>query len=370
MTRAPGRPRRRRWPLGAAVVVTVSVALAGLALAVVLPRGEPAGPGGSPPGAGVPKRIGYVPYWDQRAGFRVVEQHPDLFDEVSPVWYSLEPTGEIVLTDPENTVTDRRMVRFLQARGVKVIPTVTNLRNGDWDPAAVQEMLHDPAAMRTHIRELVELAAGRGYDGIDIDYEHLRAVDREPFSAFLTELGAALRAGGKVLTAAVHPKTDDAGDDPRNLAQDYRAIGAAVDQVRVMTYDYSWEDSPPGPVAPAGWVEEVIAWAVTQIPADRVILGIVLLGYDWAGGQGTTVDFRQAQAAARAHSATVRRASDGSPWFVYQGRAGTPHEVWYEDATSAPVKLELVSRYRLGGAFFWHLGGADPQLWPAIRDPA
>lgn len=314
-----------------------------------------------------PMRIGYVPYWDQKRAFRVVRRNPELFDEVSPVWYAPEANGHVVLTDAENTKVDLRMVRNLQARGIRIVPTVTNLRDGDWDPEVVQTVLHDPATMDTHVDALVELAVTNGYDGIDIDYEHLRARDREAYSEFLTRLGTALRARGKQLTAAVHPKMTEAGDDERNVAQDYEAIGAAVDQVRVMTYDYSWETSPPGPVAPAGWVEDVISWAVTRIPAEKVILGIVLLGYDWGDGPGVTVDYQQASALAHRHSVTMQRFRDGSPWFAYRDSSGVQHEVWYEDTRSVRTKLELVDEYGLGGAFFWRLGGEDPSVWPVVH---
>jgi spore germination protein len=369
MTRpSAGRWDRNTWLLGVAAIATLSVALASLAWGLFPFSQERLGRDGSPSAAVEPKRIGYVPYWDQRRGFEVVRQNPDLFDEVSPVWYSLEPTGDIVLTDAEHTTVDRRTVQFLQQSGVRVIPTVTNLRDGEWEPELVRQMLHDPAATRTHIQELVELAADEGYDGIDIDYEHLRGEDRQPFSNFLEELGEALRAEGRVLTVAVHAKTSDKGYDERNLAQDYRAIGEAADQVRVMTYDYSWEASTPGPVAPLGWVEEVIAWTVTQIPPEKVILGIVLLGYEWADGLGTTVEFEQVQQTAQEHGVTVQRSGDRSPWFRYQDPSGTTHEVWYEDADSVQVKLGLVSRYGLGGAFFWRLGGEDPRVWSVLRD--
>lgn len=366
--RAAGVSRRTAGRLGPVAVVAVAAALIAVVLLVtVLPSLDRAGPGEPRPVEGEPKRVGYVPYWDQDRGFAVVRQHLDLFDEVSPVWYSLEATGEVVLADAEHTTVDRRTVRFLQSRGITVIPTVINLRDGEWEVGPVREMLHDPAVMRSHVRSLVDLAIEEGYDGIDIDYEHLQGEDREPLSTFLAKLGDALRAEGKVLTATVHPKTTDEGDDGRDLAQDYRAIGAAADQVRVMTYDYSWEESPPGPVAPADWVEEVIAWTVTQIPSYKVILGIVLLGYDWADGRGTTVDFQQAQEIAQARGASVERSGDGSPWFHYWDSSGTRHEVWYEDATSVQAKLGLVSRYGLGGAFFWSLGGEDPDVWQVVR---
>lgn len=360
-----GASRRNVRRFATAAAVAVAVVVAGLVVGSALSSRDRAGPVEPTHAAAEPKRIGYVPYWDQRRGFDVVRQHPDLFDQVSPVWYSLQRTGEIVLADAEHTTVDRRTVRFMQARGIEVIPTVTNLKEGDWAPGLVQDMLHDPATMRTHIGALVELAVDNGYDGIDIDYEHLRAEDREQYSEFLRKLGDALRGEGKILTTAVHPKTSDEGDDERNLAQDFAAIGAAADQVRVMTYDYSWEESPPGPVAPAEWVEDVIAWTVTQIPAEKVVLGVVLLGYDWANGFGETVDHEQARSAARANGATVRRSGDGSPWFRYRA-SGTRHEVWFEDSASISMKLGLVSEYGLGGAFFWRLGGEDPDVWPLV----
>ena len=112
-------------------------------------------------------RIGYVAYWDQKRALDVVWQHPDLFDQVSPVWYSLTPSGRIVLADDHHTHVDPAAVRAMQARGIKVLPTVTNLRNGDWDLDLVPAMLHDQVARRTHIRALVDLVRDQGYDGID-----------------------------------------------------------------------------------------------------------------------------------------------------------------------------------------------------------
>lgn len=215
------RPARSRVFLAAFLVLVVAAALT---LVGCLAAGS---------GPGHPKEkkvIGYVTYWDQQRGFDTVRRQLGLFDEVSPFWYSLDATGRIVPTDDDNTTVDRATVRFLQQRGIKVVPTVTNLRNGDWDPAVVRTVLHDSARLRAHVDDIVQLATTEGYDGIDLDYEDLRAADRDAYSAFLRELSGALHARGKLLTSSVHPKTSDAGDDERNVAQDYRAIGAAVDR--------------------------------------------------------------------------------------------------------------------------------------------
>lgn len=311
------------------------------------------------------KVIGYVPYWDQQRGFATARRQLRLFDEISPMWYSLDADGRIVLSDPENTVVDLRTVRFLQRDGVKVIPTITDLRNGDWHPELVSSMLADPARRQAHVRRIAALVRVNGYDGIDLDYEDLKAADRAAYSAFVRELATALHAEGKLVTSSVHPKESDTADDPGNRAQDYRTIGAVMDQVRVMTYDYHWETSPPGPISPASWVRDVIAWTVTQIPREKVILGAVLLGYDWVGGYGTTVDYLQATALARKYHARIHRTADGSPWFRYT-RNGRQHEVWFEDAVSVRAKLEVARKYQLGGVFFWRLGGEDPAVWSLV----
>jgi spore germination protein YaaH len=352
-----------------AIGVMLSVTVVTVALiAVLLPQDAADEPDdtAAPTEETMPLRIGYVPYWDQRRAFEVVWEQPDMFDEISPVWYSLEPNGHIVLADDKYTHVNPQAVEDLQAEGIRVIPTVTSLRNGHWNANLVEKMLHDPAARRTHISELVDLAVTEGYDGIDIDYESLNSKDREVYTNFLTKLGAKLHAEDKLLTTAVHPKVSNAGYDERNLAQNFRAIGAAADQVRVMSYDFSWDTSPPGPVAPARWVKRVIKWTVTQIPPEKVILGIDLLGYNWSGGRGATIDNKRAQALADKHGATIRRSADESPSFTYRDSSGKRHEVWWEDARSVGVKLPLVTKYDLGGVFFWRLGGEDAAVWPEV----
>jgi spore germination protein len=102
--------------------------------------------------------VGYVPYWDQTRGFEVVDQNPGLFDEISPVWYAPTPEGGVQLTDQEHAVVDSAVVEALQAAGVRVVPTVTSLRGGEWDPQTVQTVIRDPEIRRAHVDELVKLA--------------------------------------------------------------------------------------------------------------------------------------------------------------------------------------------------------------------
>ena len=57
-----------------------------------------------------------------------------------------------------------------------------------------------------------------------------------------------------------------------------------------------------------------------------------------------------------------------SPTFRYTAADGTPHAVWYVDAASLNLRLEL-ARSRGLRVGLWRLGREDPAIWsvPALQ---
>jgi spore germination protein YaaH len=256
----------------------------------------------------------------------------------------------------------------LRAAGLRVVPTIANVTGGKFAYQPVARVLHDPALMRQQISAIVTLVQQRGYSGIDIDYEELHAADRQAFSTYITHLADALHARGKILSVAVFAKATNAGYAPRNVAQDYAAIGRAADQVRLMAYDNHWASSPPGPVAPLGWVRSVLGYARTQIPASKIILGVPLYGYDWTGNHGTGITWQRAVALASEHSVRIRYDSASqSPWFSYTDAAGRQHQVWFENPASSAAKFRLARESGVGGVFCWMYGNEAPGTWSQLH---
>jgi spore germination protein len=163
------------------------------------------------------------------------------------------------------------MPAFLRAHGILVLQTVANIINGVCGMGRLSARSSPNPQLRTvNITNLVNLAITGGYDGIDLDYENLRATDRTAFTTFVREVASALHAQGKLLTVNVYAKTSEPGtwDGPR--AQDWQAIGQVADQVRIMTYEYSWSTSSAGPISPVNWVNDVIAFARSQIAPEKI----------------------------------------------------------------------------------------------------
>ena len=323
-----------------------------------------------PTRAAVQKRVsGNLVFWDQTRGFATVVDNVDVFSEISPFWYRVLTDGRVVpyTTAAGSSYEDAGILSFLRAHGILVIPTVANIIDGVWDGATVSTIIADPQRRAVNIANLVDLAVNRGYDGIDLDYENLRATDRAAFTTFVRELAAALHAEGKLLMVNVYAKTSEPGtwDGPR--AQDWLAIGQVADQVRIMTYEYSWSTSSPGPISPIFWVGDVIAFARSVIPAGKIVQGIPFYGYDWVGQRGTDIVWNQAMALASQYGAPLQwDSASASPWFEYTS-GKTRHTVWFENASSIDAKLNVAVANGLGGVTLWRLGGEDPDNWSAVR---
>ena len=312
--------------------------------------------------------VASMPYWNISHGTTVVLGHRQDVTEVSPWMYGLSSSGQIdTQYPPGQAAAVAAEITRLRGAGKLIVPSIANITGGKWSYAPVGRMLHSPRLMAAQVAAIVALVQREHYAGIDLDYENLHAGDRQAFTTFVTRLAQALHARGKVLSVAVFAKTTNAGTDPRNLAQDYAALGRAADQVRLMAYDYHWESSPPGPVAPIGWVRAVLRYARTQIPASKIVLGVPLYGYDWVGRHGTGISWLQALRLSRQYHAAARydQASQ-TPWFRYRDASGREHTVWFENAASSRAKFAAAQGAQIAGVYLWMYGYEDTGTWPAL----
>lgn len=319
----------------------------------------------APPRDGLSRVAAYVVPWDAGQGVRSLQDRGEVVSTVNPVWYTPADDGSVVAS---SSVPTAPVVEAARRRGAALAPSISNARDGIWDGALVGRLVNDPDLRRRHVEALVEQVVLHRWDGLDIDYENLRVEDRDAYVGFLRELEQELDDVGAHLSVTLQATTGPVQDGPA-AALDYAAIGRTVDEVRVMAYDHAWSGSAPGPVAPIGWVRDVVDHVTEHVPRDKVLLGVGLYGYDWADGGGTYRTWAELTALAASEGAEIRRdPASASPWFRYDAADGSRHTVWFEDARSLRRKLELARSAELGGVFLWQLGGEDPAGWPQVRD--
>ena len=278
-------------------------------------------------------------------------------------------TREGMLLPPD----DERIIEIAKSYGVAPLLLISTLGpDGKFNNQLSLDLFRDPALQDLLIGELLRTVEEKGYEGVEVDFEFLGAEGAEGYVAFLARLKEALSVAGYPLFVALAPKISS--DQPGELYEghDYGGIGAIADYVILMTYEWGYQFGPPGAVAPLPNVEQVVQYALTQIPADKILLGIPNYGYDWP------LPYIPGQTEAKGISMAIARETaerngaeiffdEGAktPFFTYS-QDGVEHIVWFENARSIAAKLALVEEYDLAGISIWQVMRYFPQLYRVI----
>lgn len=247
---------------------------------------------------------------------------------------------------------------------------------------SITQMLGDADGRRQAVEQLVKelsvdyKALGRNpYSGVTIDFEGLRAAQKEDFTAFLTELDKALETMGKTLYVCVSPVL---AEGPYYDGYDYRAIGALADKVILMAYDYDARDlsqfigteyyktAAPAPVDQVYLGLRAITDAETGVEdVSKVVLGYSCKNVGWETDEdgklvsalpvyptNDTVAKRMSQ------EDTVRGWSSayGMPYMTYTTEDGSHYFLWYENASSVSKKLQTAQLFGVNSISLWRLG--------------
>ncbi len=287
---------------------------------------------------------------------------------LTPFTYGITPQGGLVDLD------DRELIALTRAQGASPMMHLSTLtEEGGFSNDLAHLVLTDMEVQASLIDAVEQQLQLRDYDGLDVDFEFVFPQDAAPYAAFLKRLHDRLSPQGYLVTAALAPKTS--ADQPGLLYEghNYAAIGAAVDRVLLMTYEWGYTYGPPMAVAPLPNVRRVIEYALTEIPAEKMWLGIPNYGYDWplpfrqGSTKATSISNQYAVQLARRYGVEIQfDTSAQSPWFRYTDENGRPHEVWFEDARSIQAKLALISEYGLSGAGYWNMMRPFPQNWQVL----
>ena len=280
--------------------------------------------------------------------------------------YQVRPNGSLA------PIQDTNIIQTARAQRVAPLMVITNIKEGgSFDSDLAHTILTSDQLQNTLLNNVVS-TLGKGYTGLDIDFEYLYPSDRENYTRFVQKAVDRLHPLGYTVTVALAPKTSGEQTGLLYEAHDYAALGAIVDHVILMTYEWGYTYSEARAVAPINLVEQVIQYAVTVIPSQKILMGIPNYGYDW------TLPYVQGSAArSLSHTAAVELAARvkariefdttaQSPFFRYYDSSRKQHEVWFEDARSIQAKLLLVNKYNLGGVSYWTINSFFPQNWLVV----
>jgi len=284
-------------------------------------------------------------------------------------WYSLDNNGN--LTDKDNEryinvpVGYENVIKLSRENGIEIQMLVFENM-----PEKLSKVLESPESRLRLANQILTVVEREGYDGVNLDFEYLKAADRDKYNEFTNILYKELKAKGKSLSISLPVKTEKADWWP---GYDYATLGKNCDFVVLMAYDKN--PATPEPQSGIDWVEEVINYAIARIPAEKVVLGIGYYGYDW-GPSGRSAVIMQNNGATYLKFAKELSQKygfnlqidekSGLYYGKYTDENGNSHELWMESDYSVDKKAKMVLQKGLKGVALWRLGYSSQSFWDTL----
>lgn len=290
--------------------------------------------------------------------------------------YGMTPEGNLIPLD------DQALIEAADQAGVGAMMVMTPMdQQGKFSEQLVSTVLENPEAVNRLLQEILNEMKTKNLFGVDFDFEYVPVQNRDQYTALVSKATQMYNPEGFLVTVALAPKTS--ADQPGLLYQghDYAGMGQAANFVLLMTYEWGYTYGPPMAVAPINKVREVIEYGVSEIPPEKILMGIPNYGYDWRlpfvaqVSVAEKITNKEAVRRAQAHGVEIQfdQIAQSPHYNYWQERAipmedGTEemaydqHEVWFEDSRSYRAKMDLVKEYGLAGISIWNIMSYDPNL--------
>jgi hypothetical protein len=208
--------------------------------------------------------------WTDLFGTSYPERAPgntDIVKELIFGWYTMDERGQLLTQSDSGWQRPEGWEDILDAAVSFQLKTQMCIQMTDQN-AKIRNMINDSDARQLAIQTIT--AEADQYDSVNLDFEGLGWNDtpeelsqvRADFTAFVTELAAALHEQGKELSLSLHPLNSD------YPGYDYQALGLQADQIIIMAYDYGTKPEP------VDRVEEAVRLACGSVSPEKLVLGI------------------------------------------------------------------------------------------------
>jgi len=332
-----------------------------------------------------PEVVGFLPYW------LLTSANKDYSQYISTLTYfglALNNDGSVKkLNNPQEEEpgwtalkSDAFAAKQLDAKNHNLKQSLLVISGDD---SVIADMIADPVTSANDlITDVVPIMKDKGFTDLNLDIESFMTASesaRANFTKFVSTVTDQIKAQqlGTVTLDLI----------PISLVKsdlyDAHALGAIVDRVVLMTYDYHYTGSlisgANAPIAGAGTsleydTETAVKEALKVMPASKILLGIPLYGYEWEtinsasesatipGGSSIASSSRVADILTGCASCSAQFDSVAREPFLIYPENDYFNEIYFENEASMKEKISLAQKYHLAGVALWALGYEDATM--------
>lgn len=252
---------------------------------------------------------------------------------------------------------------------VMLISTLTESRTTDMETN--RSILYNLDVQERLINRVLEVMQEKGYYGLNIDMQNITSEEKQLYVNFIANISARLKQEGFILMVTFTPNTFLTETGVLYMGPEYAMIGELIDSAMLLAYQWGNVTSPQ-PALPIYEVRTLLDYTTSQIPAEKINIGLPVIGYIWR------LPFIPGSSTANAitHNSALNLALDvgaiilhdpasEAPYFTYS--LDNDYIVWFRDVRNVAALLNLVVEYGLEGIGIWNIMQFATGLWLMIN---
>ena len=288
--------------------------------------------------------------------------------------YSLTGEGDII-----SYYDDTEIIKLAKEYGTIPLMMMTTLTSQSvLDIEIAYNILLNEEYQDKIIDNMLTILREKGYYGINIVFNYINTTNYYLYQNYVTKISNRFKEENFLLFVTINLKLKSVNNEVSFEKVDYSIISQMVNGIIFLQFIWGTNENPPMPVSSIKNIRTIVDYVLMTVEPDKTIVGELLIGYDWelpyisGRSSANSMTLNSVLSLARDVGAIIKFDEiSQTPYFIYYrysfGAPEVQHIVWFIDARSIEVLLELISEYGLGGSGVWNIMIYYPQLWLIIN---
>ncbi len=276
---------------------------------------------------------------------------------IAPTWFSLTDNN-----GNYRSLANKDYVTKAHARGLQVWALIDNF-SAD---VQTETLLASTSTRRKLIDSLIADVEQYGLDGLNLDFESLKADAGVHYIEFIRELSIPCRQKGIILSV------DNYVPARYNSFYNLKEQGTVADYVIMMGYDEHFAGGEPGSVSSISYVKNGISGMLEDVPKEKLINAVPFYTRLWTeAGDGSITSKAMGIADAKKwvenNQVELTWQADTAQYYGEKQTSDGAQFLWMEEERSLKEKMNVVRQNDLAGVACWKLGFEDSAAWDSIQ---
>lgn len=285
--------------------------------------------------------------------------------------YRTTQNGEIVVE-----AEDSDIIQLSKEYGVIPLILMTTLSiQGQTDLEITYEVLINEESQDRLFDNIMNIIREKGYYGVNISAQFINTSNQELFNNYVKNLSTRLRNEGFITMITINPRIEMVNDEVTFERINYSEIDREVDAITFLQYKFGFNFGPPSPVTSIYSLSIFLDNVISQIPSEKIYVGIPVIGYDWelpyipGYSKASSLTLDSVMNLARNVGAIIEFDEvSKTPYFQYENIGDKiPHEVWFVNAITINEMLKMIAEKGIIGTGVWNIMSYFTQQWLVIN---